>query len=227
MSRPCARPLRWGIIQCQCGSVRYRHGRHVKSITVEVQVRPEYAIPTTPQHYIYPCQLSSAWPAWLWLPANITTTFNNRPPTNHLQQYGFRGACGSGSRITMACRVLCVAPLLLRRRPALSGGNNKQHQTTQSHATLDLPVVGTAATWLRFHGVCGSDGKAFMRVLRTTRLAMRRQPLSSPGDIFRRLSTYRHLTPLDMVVCRAYIVARWRAYALSAAQTGTLRRIAS
>jgi hypothetical protein len=127
----------------------------------------------------------------------------------------------------MACRVLCVAPLLLRRRPALSGGNNKRHQTTHSQATLDLPVVGTAATWLRFHGVCGSDGKAFMRVLRTTRLAMRRQPLLSPGDIFRHLSTYRHSTPLDMVVCRAYIVARWRAYALSAAQTGTLRRIAS
>jgi hypothetical protein len=198
-----------------------------KSITVEVQVRPEYAIPTTPQHYIYPCQLSSAWPAWLWLPANITTTFNIRRPTNHLRQYGFRGACGSSDRMSMACRVLCVAPLLLRRRPALGGGNNKRHQTTHSHAILDLPVVGTAATWLRFRGVCGSGGKALMRLPRRARLALRRQPMLNPSDIYRHRPTYRHSTPLDMVVCRAYIVARWRACALSAAQTGTLRMIAS
>ena len=58
--------------------VRVRHLGSIGSFTVEVQVRPWRAIPATPQHPLYSCLLSTAWPERLWLPAFITTIFNIR-----------------------------------------------------------------------------------------------------------------------------------------------------
>ena len=200
--------------------MRPRHRWSIRSFTVEVQVRPRYAIPTTPQHLLYPLLLSTAWPAWLWVWAFITTTFNIRQPTYHLRQHGFRSVCGSSSKMSMACRVLRAAQRFLRRRAALGAGNNNRRHAARRHSTLDLPTNGTATAPLHLcRGVCGSSSNVCSCVPWTTRLAMRRRQILGPGNINRHHAARRHSTHHDTIVVR---LAACRQTAVCVARLGLM-----
>ena len=155
----------------------------------------------TPQHPLYSCRTSPAWPARQWQLAFITTIFKFQRPTFQLRHHGSRGAYGGGSRkFRKDPHGLCRAALARRRRRSVSEGSSiSRHQARRRSSPLDMRVVRLAARPKRT--LRGARCRQ-MADLCTRTPPLTRRPVSDGGSNNRHQSTRRHSTYHNVIAVR-------------------------